>query len=43
MKLYLLFHFSPLYIAIEKENEEIAKLLLSSEKLDPNVVNIFYH
>ena len=29
------------YLAVEKENIEIVKLLLTNEKLDINILNIF--
>lgn len=40
MKLKLLFFKAPLYIAVEKENTEIVKLLLKNYKLNVNVINI---
>ena len=41
MKFYYLFDKTALYLAIEKENIEIVKLLLSNEKIDVNIINIF--
>ena len=41
MKLYFFFHKAPLYIAVEKAKIEIIKLLLSCNKLDINLLNIF--
>ena len=34
---------SALYLAIEKENIEIVKLLLTNDKLDINILNIFHN
>ena len=34
------FHKSALYLAVEKENIEIVKLLLTNDKLDINILNI---
>ena len=36
MKLFLSLNESPLFLAIEKENIEIIKILLSNEKIDVN-------
>ena len=41
MKFFHLFDKTALYLAIEKENIEIVKLLLSNEKVDINIINIF--
>ncbi len=41
MKFFYFFDKTALYLAIEKENIEIVKLLLSNEKLDINIINIF--
>ena len=41
MKLYNIIYKTALYAAIEKENIEIVKLLLTNEKLDINILNIF--
>ena len=32
-----------LYLAVEKENIEIVKLLLTNDKLDINLLNIFFN
>ena len=34
------FNKTALYLAVEKENIEIVKLLLTNDKLDPNILNI---
>ena len=36
------FNETPIYLAIEKENIDIVKLLLSNENIDVNKKNIFY-
>ena len=36
MKLILLFHRSALHIAVEKENQEIIKMLLNKKGIDIN-------
>ena len=36
-------HQTPLYAAVEKENIEIIKLLLTNENIDANILNIFHH
>ena len=38
IKIY--FYKTPLYFAIEKENIEIIKLLLTNDKLNINILNI---
>lgn len=35
------FYVTALYLAIEKENIEMVELLLTSDKLDVNIFNIF--
>lgn len=41
MKFYIFFlNKSPFYAAVEKENIQIIKLLLTKEKLDINMLNI---
>ena len=37
---WLLIYITSLYTAIEKENDEIVKLLLTNDKLDINIINI---
>ena len=34
-------HKTALYVAIEKENIEIIKLLLTNENIDINILNVF--
>ena len=41
MKLFFIFYRTILYLAIEKENVEIVKLLLSNDKIDANIPYIF--
>ena len=36
----MIYYKTALYLAIEKENIEIVKLLLTNDKLDINVINI---
>ena len=36
----MLFYKTALYLAVEKENIEIVKLLLMNDKLDINIINI---
>ena len=36
-------HKTILYIAIEKENVEIVKILLLNDEIDVNFLNIFYY
>ena len=36
-----MFYKTVLYRAVEKENIEIIRLLLSSDKIDVNILNIF--
>ena len=37
----ILFYITALYLAVDKGNIEIIKLLLSNDKLDINIINIF--
>ena len=39
MKFLLIFHKTALYLAVEKENIKIIKLLLSNNKIDVNIIN----
>ena len=39
MRFYFHFYQTALYLAIEKENIEIIKMLLLNEKLDINAIN----
>ena len=39
MKFILLFQKTPLYIAVEKENIDIVKLLLMNDEIDVNLTN----
>lgn len=39
MKLFILFYKTALFAAVEKENIEIVKLLLTKDKLDINIIN----
>lgn len=41
MKFCLIFFNAPFHIAVEKGNPETVQLLLSSEKLNANLLNIF--
>ena len=41
MKFYLKINKTALFLAIEKENIEIVKLLLSNKNIDVNIINIF--
>ena len=41
MKLRYIFYKGALYLAIEKENIEIIKLLLTNDRLDINIPSIF--
>lgn len=41
-EIYFLFHQTALYGAIEENNIEIVKLLLSNEKLNINILNVLY-
>lgn len=46
MKLYFFIQRTPLFIAIEKENLEIVKLILANEKLEiniPYILNYIYY
>lgn len=43
MKFLLMTNKAPLYLAVEKGNIEIIKLLLTSDKLDINFLNILYN
>lgn len=43
MKLYKLIYTTPLYIAVENENIEIIKLLLSNDKTDVNGITILFY
>ena len=36
----MIFYKTALYLAVEKENIEIVKLLLTNDKLDINIINI---
>ena len=36
----MIFYKTALYLAVEKENIEIIKLLLNNDKLDINIINI---
>ena len=36
----IIFHKTALYLAVEKENIEIIKLLLTNDQLDINLLNI---
>ena len=38
---YNVIYKTALYLAVEKENIEIIKLLLTNDKLDINLINIF--
>ena len=40
MILLFYFHVPPLYMAVEKENIEIIKLLLANKNLDINITNV---
>ena len=40
MKLILLFYKTALYMAVDKENFEIVKLLTKNDKIDINAYNI---
>lgn len=37
--LILQFHMTPLYLAVEKQNIEIIKYLLTNDKIDVNILN----
>ena len=37
----ILFYITALYLAVDKGNIEIIKLLLSNDKLDINIMNVF--
>ena len=39
----MIFYITALYLAVEKENIEIVKLLLSKDKIDINIHNIFHY
>ena len=39
--MYLIINKTSLYLAVENENIEIIKLLLSNDKVDPNIPTIF--
>lgn len=41
MKLLFIFHTTALYEAVDKENIEIVKQLLSFKRIDPNIQYIF--
>lgn len=41
MKFYLKINKTALFLAIEKENIEIIKLLMSNENIDINIINVF--
>ena len=41
MKFLILFYKTAFYLAVEKENLEIIKLLLTNDKIDINIINIF--
>lgn len=38
-----LFYKSPVYLAVQKGNIEILKLLLSVDSINPNVLDIFFY
>ena len=40
-KVLIYFNKTALCLAVEKENIEIVKLLLSNDKIDVNILNIF--
>ena len=40
---YTKIHKTALYMAVEKEKIEMLKLLLTSDKLDINILNIFHY
>lgn len=40
IKFILIFYEAPLFIAVNKENTEIVKLLLSCDKINVNISNI---
>ena len=39
----IIIYVTALYLAVEKENIEIVKLLLTNDKLDINFLNIFLY
>ena len=42
MKFILKYYETALYLAVEKGNIEIIKLLLENEKIDTNILNILF-
>lgn len=41
MKFLLIFNKTALFIAAEKQNSDIVKVLMSNKKIDPNIISIF--
>lgn len=41
IKIIIKTNWSVLYIAVMNKNYEIVKLLLSNDKVDPNILNIY--
>ena len=38
----MIFFKTALYLAVEKENIDIIKLLLTNDKIDVNIINIYF-